>query len=195
LATNGGPTGTVTLTCDGAFDVAGNAQAGPVSATITVRSGVEPYRFGGFQRPLGGAGTVNMTQPGQSVPVKFSLGGYRGMNVFAAGYPATAAYACGTTPPASTDPVAIALNYDANSDTYSFVWKTDKAWTGCRTLQLNFSDGSTAQALFNFGPSSTGNGPGKKKYSRNSNGGRVWRPRRGARRGRRKPKGGRNDPY
>ena len=164
LSTTGGPTGTVTVTCSGATDVAGNAQANEVSATFTVTSTTQGYQFGGFQRPLGAAGSVNSAQPGQSLPVKFSLGGYRGMNIFAPGYPATSAYSCGTPPPATGAAVSMSdwLSYDASSDTYSFVWKTDKSWTGCRALQLNFSDGSGAVAMFDFGGSTGQSKPGKK---------------------------------
>jgi hypothetical protein len=164
LSTTGGPTGSVTVTCSGAVDVASNAQAGSVSATFTVNSTTQGYHFGGFQRPLGNGTSVNSAQPGQAVPVKFSLGGYRGMNIFAAGYPASASYSCGTTPPTTGDPVSLSggLTYDTSSDTYSFVWKTDKSWTGCRALQLNFSDGSSAVALFDFGGSTDPSKPGKK---------------------------------
>jgi hypothetical protein len=151
LSQSGGPTGLVTLTCSGASDRAGNLQARAVTVTINVRPAVAGYRFGGFQRPIA-AGT-NTVNSGQAVPVKFSLGGYRGMTIFAAGSPASVGYTCGTVPPTTGfEPVAMngGLTYDASSDTYSFVWKTTKTWTGCRALQLNFADGSTATAHFNF---------------------------------------------
>jgi hypothetical protein len=141
----------VTFTCRGASDRAGNLQARAVSVTINVRSAVAAYRFGGFQRPMT-AGT-NAVNSGAAVPVKFSLGGYRGMSIFTAGSPATVAFKCGAVPPTTgSEAVATngALTYDAASDTYSFVWKTTKTWAGCRALQLNFADGSMAMALFNF---------------------------------------------
>jgi hypothetical protein len=152
LSTTGGPTGPLTITCTGASDRAGNQQAGPVSVMITVRPKVAAYQFGGFQRPIDG-GVPNTVNAGQAVPVKFSLRGYRGMGIFMAGFPASAAYPCGTTPP-STATEALATNgsltYDPSSDRYSLVWKTQKAWTGCRVLQLSFTDGSVARAYFSF---------------------------------------------
>ena len=43
------------------------------------------------------------------------------------------------------------LAYDAASETYSYVWKTDKAWKGsCRQLVLGFADGSFQRANFMF---------------------------------------------
>ncbi len=153
LTTSGGPTGPLTLTCSGATDRAGNAQATPVSVTIVVRQSVDAYQFGGFDRPLGGGDAVNVVKAGSAVPLRFSLGGYRGMNILAAGFPATVSYVCATTPPATaTEPIATngSLSYDAGSDTYALVWKTTKSWDGCRMLQLKFSDGSVASAYFNF---------------------------------------------
>ena len=33
---------------------------------------------------------VNIVKAGSAVPLKFSVGGYRGLDIFAAGYPASA---------------------------------------------------------------------------------------------------------
>ena len=153
LSTSGGPTGPVTLTCGGATDRAGSAQLASATVTINVRPKVDAYHFGGFQRPLAVGSAVNAAQGGSAVPVKFSLGGYRGMGIFATGFPASTAYTCGTPPPTlASEPIAVVarLTYDAATDTYQFVWKTQKPWTGCRLLQLNFSDGNTASDLFSF---------------------------------------------
>jgi hypothetical protein len=45
-----------------------------------------------------------------------------------------------------------ALQYDATTDTYSYVWKTDKAWAGtCRQLKMKLNDGSAMHtASFKF---------------------------------------------
>ena len=88
------------------------------------------------------------------------------MDIFMADFPASASFACGTPPPAlATEPVAtvVGLGYDSSSDTYSFVWKTDKAWTECRVLQLNFADGSSARAVFDFGDPSLTTLHGKRR--------------------------------
>jgi hypothetical protein len=42
------------------------------------------------------------------------------------------------------------LSYDAATGRYTYVWKTDKAWRGCRQLSLTFVDGTTKTALFVF---------------------------------------------
>ena len=41
--------------------------------------------------------------------------------------------------------------YNALADTYTYVWKTDKAWKGkCATLTLKLDDGTEHTALFQF---------------------------------------------
>jgi hypothetical protein len=44
------------------------------------------------------------------------------------------------------------LSYNAVSDTYTYSWKTQQAWTGCRKLTLGFADGSVHEAIFQFKP-------------------------------------------
>jgi hypothetical protein len=46
------------------------------------------YAFGGFLRPLAAAPTVNVLAAGRAVPLKFSLGGDHGLDIFQPGYPA-----------------------------------------------------------------------------------------------------------
>ena len=156
LASSGGPTGTVTLTCSGAFDRAGNAQAAPVSVQITVTSagGSGGFTFGGFLPPVSGDGVVNHVRQGSPVLVRFSLGGFHGMYIFAAGYPASAVSNCSGTPSDGLQrinwPYGAQLWYNRSSDTYGFYWWTQPWWTGCRTLVLKFSDGSTQVAQFYF---------------------------------------------
>jgi hypothetical protein len=43
------------------------------------------------------------------------------------------------------------LGYDAVSDAYSYVWKTQKGWAGtCRQFVLTLRDGTVHSALFSF---------------------------------------------
>lgn len=43
------------------------------------------------------------------------------------------------------------LSCDPSTDTYSYVWKTDKAWAGtCRTFDLRLTDGTDHYASFKF---------------------------------------------
>jgi hypothetical protein len=141
------PLGTTTVQVT-ATDAAGNqAQC---SFTVTVR-----YNFAGFFAPVNNAPTVNAVPAGQAIPVKFSLSGNKGLNIFAAGFPGSQPMACGG---GTTDDIEEAvtaggssLSYDATTDRYNYVWKTEKAWKGkCRKLVLKFIDGSTREALFQF---------------------------------------------
>jgi hypothetical protein len=93
--------------------------------------------------------------------MKFSLGGYRGMAIFApaapgSSNPSSAPITCTTG--GEPDPVdqtvttnASGLTYDAVTDTYNYVWKTDKNWAGtCRQFMAKFADGNTRRVNFNF---------------------------------------------
>lgn len=43
------------------------------------------------------------------------------------------------------------LQFDAGSNQYTYVWKTDKSWAGtCRDLTLLFPSGSVKTAQFKF---------------------------------------------
>jgi hypothetical protein len=139
--------GLKTVTCT-ATDKAGNTAT--ASATYRVI-----YRFTGFFRPVDNLPTLNVAKAGSAVPVKFSLSGNQGLSIFAAGYPKSMAISCNST--ASTDGVeetvtagGSSLNYDASADQYIYVWKTDKAWTGCRQLVVKLNDGMEYQANFKF---------------------------------------------
>lgn len=115
------------------------------------------YAFGGFMRPVDGSPIVNTIKAGAAVPLKFSLGGNQGPNIFADGFPATQTYPCQTG--AITDAIekvvaarGSGLSYNALTDIYTYVWKTDKAWAGqCQRLVLRFADGSEQVALFRYG--------------------------------------------
>jgi hypothetical protein len=66
----------------------------------------------------------HVTRAGSAIPVKFSLGGYRGLQIFEAGYPGSVLIACDSSAP--LDPVeetvtagSSGLSYDAATDTYT----------------------------------------------------------------------------
>ncbi|HEX4947303.1 MAG TPA: PxKF domain-containing protein, partial [Blastocatellia bacterium] len=122
------------------------------SFTVTVSAG---YNFTGFFSPVDNAPVVNRVSAGSAIPVKFSLGGNRGLNIFAAGFPVSQQIACGSGTPDDIEETVTAgassLTYDATTDRYHYVWKTDRAWKGtCRKLMLKFNDGTTREALFQF---------------------------------------------
>ncbi len=142
--------GTKSLTCT-ATDAAGNTASASVSYQVISR-----FAFSGFLQPVDNMPTVNITTAGQSVPVKFSLGGNYGLNIFAAGYPASSPIPCDATEAGSTIEETVTaggstLTYDAASGRYSYVWKTDKAWKDtCRIFVLRLVDGSQYMAKFRF---------------------------------------------
>ena len=76
------------------------------------------------------------------------------MSVLAAGYPTSNVAACDAA--AGDDPVETTLtagnsglSYDAATDQYVYVWKTDKAWAGtCRQLRVKLADGTVHAANF-----------------------------------------------
>jgi hypothetical protein len=100
--------------------------------------------------------TFNVVNSGQAIPVKFSLSGNRGLDIFAADFPKSQTIACDASAPADgIDQTVTAgnssLSYDAGTDRYNYVWKTDKAWAGtCRALILKLKDGSVHRANFKF---------------------------------------------
>lgn len=54
-------------------------------------------------------------------------------------------------PKPTTTAGAGSLSYDAATDTYSHVWKTETGWAGtCRTFSMTLNDGSSHQATFRF---------------------------------------------
>ncbi|TFY99253.1 hypothetical protein EZ313_22065 [Ramlibacter henchirensis] len=136
-----------------ASDYAGN------TTLLTSAYGVL-YNFSGFFAPVdrstGQQRNMNSTRAGQSVPVKFSLSGNQGMDIFQQGGPASKNVSCNeTTSEAPVEEVATpgssGLAYDPTTDRYTLVWKTDNSWAGtCRILTLKLKDGSEHNAYFRF---------------------------------------------
>ena len=114
------------------------------------------FNFAGFFQPVDNLPVYNQVNSGQAIPVKFSLGGYKGLNIFAAGYPKSVVIACNVTDPVDGIEETVtaggsSLSYDPLTDRYNYVWKTDKAWAGtCRQLVVKFVDGTTQRANFKF---------------------------------------------
>ena len=111
------------------------------------------WSFTGFFQPVDNAPVFNTVKAGQGVPVKFSLSGNQGLGIFAAGYPKSVAIACPSA--TSTDSIEATtagksgLSYDRDTDTYTYVWKTNKAWANtCRQLILVLKDGTIHVAYF-----------------------------------------------
>jgi hypothetical protein len=147
-------TWTVTATCSGATDNAGNT-----NSAIAVYYVV--YNWNGFFHPVdnldsNGNLILNVVKAGSAIPAKFSLNGNQGIGIFATGYPKSQQITCNTnalqeTIEETATSGSSSLQYDPLTDTYIYVWKTDKSWsTTCRQLQVKLIDGTTHVASFKF---------------------------------------------
>ena len=117
---------------------------------------VLPYNFTGFFSPIDNPPVVNEMKAGQAAPVKFSLGGNQGLNIFAAGSPSSVQINCDTSAPiAAVEETELAggssLSYDAATDRYKYVWKSESSWKNtCRQLTVTLRDGTVHVAIFKF---------------------------------------------
>ena len=142
---------TATVPAGTATDVAGNAST-EASCDYSV-----VYDWSGFLSPIDTGDAVNSVKAGSGVPVKFSLAGDHELGVLAVDSPTVEFGAC--SPSAPVDAIeqtaaagASGLTYDAETDVYTYVWKTQKSWAGkCGTLIVRLTDGTTHTALFSFG--------------------------------------------
>ena len=147
---SGTPTGAGPFTMSVTVTESGGCTA-TIELTLTIT-----LPFSGFFAPVNNLPTVNTVNAGRAIPVKFSLGGNRGLSIFAAGYPQIRQINCNSG--ALQDPVEetvtagnSGLSYDATTGIYSYVWKTNKAWTGtCWQLILRLTDGTDHSATFAF---------------------------------------------
>ena len=143
---------------DGSVDCWGDTQGwgeladplGPFGAYVP------PYAFTGFYSPVDSLPTLNTVKAGQSIPVRFSLGGDRGLEIFTAGYPKAQQIACDSGAPGDAieetmSSASSGLQYDPATDTYTYAWKTQKSWARtCRQLVVRLTDGTEHIASFQF---------------------------------------------
>lgn len=140
------PVGTTTVSKT-ATDVAGNTSS--CSFTVTVL-----YNFTGFFSPVGNLPTLNTVNAGRAIPVKFSLSGNKGLDIFATGSPYTVSLNCNSSDPGvdvteTTTAGGSSLSY--GPDQYHYTWKTENSWAGtCRQLVIKLNDGSEHRANFKF---------------------------------------------
>lgn len=130
-STYGSYTITVTVT---------DALGAPGSASVTH---AVIFNYGGPYPPLGASG--NTAKAGSAVPVRFSLGGYKGMSIFS-GSPTVALCTDGSSVTATGN-----LSYSSATGQYTFTWKTQKGWAStCRALSFTLVDGTnhTVQVTF-----------------------------------------------
>jgi hypothetical protein len=90
------------------------------------------YDFTGLFRPVDNLPTVNVVKAGSAIPVKFSLGGDMGLNIFAEGSPNSGRIPEDPDAPLDNIEVTVTagesgLSYEAATGQYTYVWKTSKA--------------------------------------------------------------------
>jgi predicted extracellular nuclease len=113
---------------------------------------IQPFAWTGFFSPVS---DVNVMNAGRAVPLKFSLGGDRGLEIFKPGSPSSRQIGCLGGAASESQPIETpgnsGLTYDASSDRYTYVWKTQKQWAGtCRELTVELVDGTSHTAIFTF---------------------------------------------
>lgn len=114
------------------------------------------YDFIGFFPPVDNLPVFNEVQAGRAIPVKFSLGGDKGLDIFAMGYPKSQEIPCDSTVSINGIEQTVtvgssSLSYDLGTDQYNYVWKTEKAWAKtCRQLVVKLNDNSVQRANFKF---------------------------------------------
>src|SRR5258706_754045 len=121
------------------------------SFTVTVL-----YNFAGFFPPISNPPVVNVVNAGRAIPVKFSLSGYKGVNIFVPNSPSSGQVVCNSSDPAvpledTVTACGSSLSYHASADQYVYVCKTKSSWAWtCRQLVVQLSDGSIHRADFRF---------------------------------------------
>jgi hypothetical protein len=133
-----------------------NYSAASGSASINVSGAMN---FSGFYAPLKNMPYINAATAGSAIPIKFAIGGYRGLQVLQANSPTSVAVTCPADAPQNTVRALIAPKGGLKSlgSSYTYVWRTDANWAGsCRKFVLTLSDGSTHAAMFRFMRASKG---------------------------------------
>ncbi len=119
------------------------------------------YDFEGFFKPVDNPDVAtNSVRAGSAVPVKFTLGGDMGLDVFyveanGSTYPKSQQI---PNPEVTVDGIeqtvtagSSGLSYDPATGLYTYVWKTSKEWAGSyRQLVVKFADGESYRANFKF---------------------------------------------
>jgi len=140
------PVGTTAVNAT-ATDAVGNTASCQFTVTVL-------YNFTGFFSPVGNAPVLNSVNAGRAIPVKFSLSGNKGLDIFAANNPYSVSLTCGTSDigvDVTETLTAGGSSLSYGGDQYNYVWKTESSWAGtCRQLVVTLNDGSVHVANFKF---------------------------------------------
>ena len=137
---------------------------GPVDVTVTTLDGTSAtstadqytyiYAFVGFQAPVANPPVFNQVNPGQAIPLQWSLSGDFGLNILAPGSPTVQQVNCTSGSPVNTTTMtdtAGGSGLQFSNGTYTYVWKTSKTWAGtCQQIDVQLNDGTDHLALFSF---------------------------------------------
>ncbi len=136
-----------------ATDAAGNTAS--VSHGYTVTAPVLTFTFERFIEPLRRSPHHNGITAGDLVPIRWRL-------IDSTGSPVTnpAAFQSLTVLPLTCQAAPIPLNdpatggeglsVNASTGVFTYNWQTDASWTGCRRVQVRFSDNSIREVVFRF---------------------------------------------
>jgi DNA-binding beta-propeller fold protein YncE len=135
-------------------DKAGNTETKTVNYSTV-------YNFSGFFQPVDNTPTLNVVNAkagSAAVQVRFGLGGDKGLNIFADGYPSSNTVTCPGSAPTDAIEQTVTptadmgtLKYDTAANQYIYTWNTKSAWKGtCRELNVKLNDGTEHKALFQF---------------------------------------------
>lgn len=121
---------------------------------VVVGLDLRNFEFDGFRAPVDNPPVLNVVKAGAGVPVKFELSSDLGLGVLF-GTPKATQFACGGSSGSdvveTTTSGASGLQYDPLTNTYTYVWKTEKSFAGtCRTFRLVLDDGTVRTADFSF---------------------------------------------
>ncbi len=123
-----------------------NGNTATATFTVTVQ-----YPFSGFSGRVESPG-VNFASAGNTIPIAFSLGGNRGLNIFAPGSPSSQQANCTTWVPfGSSTPASSSPGLMFTGSQYMYFWTTNPSWAGtCRVFSMTLNDGTTRTLRFSF---------------------------------------------
>jgi len=115
------------------------------------------YAWQGFFAPITNSSSakLNLVHAGDLIKLGFGLDGNRGLDVFAAGFPASAPVICPFRTPHSVHAAGAGtvagLSFVVASGHYGYGWQTSNTWAGtCRMFQVELKDGTVHNATFMF---------------------------------------------